>query len=248
MLLHEKYDNLNKISDAAGQVVHIMNKFSLLAGDVDKGGLEACFQTRFCTVLVNDQTPQSGIGTNSKKGMSISMACNCMENKVWTFSDPEIDAALLEPTLEKYVGQKGSLITILQKAQDLYGYLPVDLLAYIAHRTGIKPAKVLGVVSFYTQFRTKPVGKNLILLCQGTACHVNGSAEIEEAIKEYLGVGEGEITPDGLFTYNNVACLGCCSLSPVMMVGEETYGTLTKGKVAGILKDIAARSGNEEGK
>ena len=120
----------------------------------------------------------------------------------------------------------------------MYGYLPVDLLAYIAARTGVKPAKVLGVVTFYTQFRTSPVGKNLILLCQGTACHVNGSAAIEEVIKEELGVNEGEITPDGLFTYNNVACLGCCSLSPVMMIGGDTYGTLTPDKVRKILMQI----------
>lgn len=165
--------------------------------------------------------------------------CNCP--KQWELRDKEIDLALLEPALEKYEGVKGSLITILQKAQDLYGYLPVDLLAYIAHRTGVKPAKVLGVVTFYTQFRTKPVGKNLILLCQGTACHVNGSAAIEEAIRDYLGVEEGEITPDGLFTYNNVACLGCCSLSPVMMIGDETFGTLTKDKTVKVLKEFAAR-------
>lgn len=174
------------------------------------------------------------------------MGCNCTERKTWIFRDPAIDIALLEPTLEKYAGVEGSLITILQKAQDLFGYLPVDLMAYIAHRTGVKPAKVLGVVSFYTQFRTKPVGKNLILLCKGTACHVNGASAIEEAVRDYLGVEEGETTPDGLFTYNNVACLGCCSLSPVMMIGGETYGTLTKDKVGKILGRIAGRE--QEGK
>jgi len=82
------------------------------------------------------------------------------------------------------------------------------------------------------------VGKNLILLCQGTACHVNGSAAIEEVIKEEICVSEGEITPDGLFTYNNVACLGCCSLSPVVMIGSETYGMLTADKVRKILAQI----------
>ncbi len=102
----------------------------------------------------------------------------------------------------------------------------------------MSPAKVMGVVTFYTQFRTTPAGKNLILLCQGTACHVNGSAEIEEALREYLGVQEGEITENGLFSYNNVACLGCCSLSPVMMIGEKTYGALTKKSVVEILKGI----------
>ena len=170
--------------------------------------------------------------------------CTCAKTVEWTFQDPSIDISLLEPTLEKYADSKGSLITILQKAQELFNYLPMDLIAYIAYRTKVKPAKVLGVITFYAQFRTKPIGKNLILLCQGTACHVNGSAEIERAVADHLGVGEGEITPDGLFTYNNVACLGCCSLSPVMMIGEETYGKLTREKVVKILKEMKVR---EEG-
>ena len=158
------------------------------------------------------------------------MTCECNQNQKWE---------LLEPALETYAGVEGSLITILQKAQELYGWLPVKLLAHIARRTGIKPAKVMGVVTFYAQFRTKPVGKHLILLCQGTACHVNGAGGIEEAVREHLAVAEGEITSDGLFTYNNVACLGCCSLSPVMMIGEKTYGNLTKESAVRILRNIA---------
>ncbi|HCC35450.1 MAG TPA: NAD(P)H-dependent oxidoreductase subunit E [Ruminococcaceae bacterium] len=154
------------------------------------------------------------------------------------FADAAIDISPLLPVLEAYSGVQGSLITVLQKAQELYGYLPADLLAYIARRLGVAPAKVMGVVSFYTQFRTKPAGKHLILICQGTACHVNGSAEIERAVREYLGVEEGEISKDGLFSYNNVACLGCCSLSPVMMIGDKTYGALTGKSVAKILKEI----------
>lgn len=163
----------------------------------------------------------------------------CCKNKTWQMKDPSIDLKLLEPVFEQYASVEGSLITILQKAQSLYNYLPVDLLAYIAMRCDIKPAKVMGVATFYSQFRLNPVGKHLIMLCQGTACHVNGAAAIEEAIKEELGVKEGEITPDGLFTYNNVACLGCCSLSPVMMIGEDTYGTLTPEKAKEILRQIA---------
>ena len=154
------------------------------------------------------------------------------------FSDPAIDAALLEPCFEKYAKADGSLIPVLQTAQDLYGYLPIDLLAYISRRIGVKPAKVMGVVTFYTQFRTTPVGKHLILLCQGTACHVNGSVRIEEVIREHLNIAEGEISEDGLFTYNNVACLGCCSLSPAMMIGDKTYGTLNKEKTVKILSEL----------
>ncbi|MDR2531869.1 MAG: NADH-quinone oxidoreductase subunit NuoE [Oscillospiraceae bacterium] len=146
----------------------------------------------------------------------------------------------LESELEKYADSgKGALIPILQKAQEIYGWLPADVLEYIGKKTGIKPAKITGVVTFYTQFRTKPAGKHLILLCQGTACHVNGSAEIESAIRGRLNVGEGEITEDGLFTYNNAACLGCCSLSPVMMVGDKTYGKLTRESTVKILDEYA---------
>lgn len=163
------------------------------------------------------------------------MDCSCQNVSL---KDPNIRLDLLEPVLLQYAPVPGSLITILQKAQELYGYLPVDLLAYIALRTRIKPAKVLGVATFYTQFRLNPVGEHLILLCQGTACHVNGAAGIETAVREELGVEEGEITPDGLFTYNNVACLGCCSLSPVMMIGENAYGTLTPEKAKKIIRDI----------
>jgi len=133
---------------------------------------------------------------------------------------------------------KGNLIAILQEAQEKHGWLSDETLAEVAQQTGIPEAKVMGVASFYAQFRDKPVGKNLILLCQGTACHVNGSADIERAIREYLQVAEGEITPDGLFTYNNVACLGCCSLSPVMMINGKAYGKLTGKSAVEVLEKI----------
>ncbi|MCL2698233.1 MAG: NADH-quinone oxidoreductase subunit NuoE [Oscillospiraceae bacterium] len=135
-----------------------------------------------------------------------------------------------------------NLIEILQKTQEESGWLSRETLEKIAGETGIKPAKVIGVATFYAQFRDKPVGKNLILLCQGTACHVNGSAEIEAAIREHLKVEEGEITEGGKFTYSNVACLGCCSLAPAMMIiskekGDKTYGKLTRESVVKILDE-----------
>ncbi|MCL2718669.1 MAG: NADH-quinone oxidoreductase subunit NuoE [Lachnospiraceae bacterium] len=149
------------------------------------------------------------------------------------------DFTLIDPILADYKNEgDGNLISILQTAQEKFGYLSNDLLLYIAKETGIKPAKIIGVATFYTQFRMKPVGKNLILLCQGTACHVNGSGAIEDAIKAEIGVLEGEITPDGLFTYNNVACLGCCSLAPVMMINDETYGSLTPETTRKIIQNI----------
>jgi NADH-quinone oxidoreductase subunit E len=116
---------------------------------------------------------------------------------------------------------------------------------HIADKTHTSISKVYGVATFYTQFRFEPVGKYLIMLCQGTACHVNGSKMVEEAIKEYLNINEGETTDDGLFTLNNVACLGCCSLSPVMMINDATYGQLTGEKVRHILGEIRENEKSE---
>lgn len=153
--------------------------------------------------------------------------------------------AELTPVLEQYGEVPGSLITILQKAQELYGFLSVDLMRCIARETHTSIAKVYGVATFYAQFRFAPVGKYLIMLCQGTACHVNGSKQVEEAVMDYLDIKEGETTPDGLFTLNNVACLGCCSLSPVMMINDDTYGQLTRDKATHILAELKAAASTE---
>ena len=153
--------------------------------------------------------------------------------------------AELDTILEQYGSIPGSLITILQKTQELFGYLPAEAMDVIAEKTGIKPAKLYGVATFYTQFRLKPIGKHLLMLCKGTACHVNGADRIEEAITEELGISDGETTGDGLFTLNNVACLGCCSLAPVMMIRtgdrSETYGNLTPETVKEVLREIRAK-------
>jgi len=133
---------------------------------------------------------------------------------------------------------KEKLIYELQQEQAANGFLSLDALKAIASRLGLTLAKVLGVATFYAQFRLKPVGKNLILLCQGTACHVNGSGQVEQFIAEHIGVSEDEISADGLFTYSNVACLGCCSLAPAMMINDKVYGHLDRKKVAEILDGL----------
>ena len=155
------------------------------------------------------------------------------------------DLSLIDPVLEKYGNNSGNLITILQKAQEIYGYLPTDVIYKVAEQTGSTPAKVMGVATFYTQFRLKPVGKYLIMLCKGTACHVNGADRIETALSEELGISDGETTDDGLFSIKNVACLGCCSLSPVMMINDETYGSLTPEKAVGIIRELKERGGDK---
>ena len=154
-----------------------------------------------------------------------------------------VDLSLLNDVLETYGNVKGSLISILQKTQDIYGYIPIDAVYHIAERTGSTPAKVLGVATFYSQFRFQAVGKYLIMLCKGTACYVNGADRIADAVKEELGIGDNEKTEDGLFSLSLVSCLGCCSLAPVMMINEDTYGSLTPDKVKQILRDIREKEG-----
>ena len=154
-----------------------------------------------------------------------------------------VDLSLLEDVLAHYADVKGSLITILQKTQEIYGYIPIDAVYHIAGRTGLTPAKIMGVATFYSQFRFQAVGKYLIMLCKGTACYVNGAERIIEAVQEELGIGDNQTTADGLFSLSLVSCLGCCSLAPVMMINEDTYGSLTPDKVKKILRDIREKEG-----
>ena len=154
-----------------------------------------------------------------------------------------VDLSLLKDVLDKYADVKGSLISILQKTQEIYGYIPIDAVYHISEKTGLTPAKILGVATFYSQFRFTAVGKHLIMVCKGTACYVNGAERIIDAIQEELGIGNNETTTDGLFSLSIVSCLGCCSLAPVMMIDEDTYGSLTADKVKQILRDIRQKEG-----
>ncbi len=150
----------------------------------------------------------------------------------------EAQIASLQEVINKYTGVDGSLISILQNIQQLYGYLPLPVLEHISDRLGIKKAKIYGVATFYAQFRFTPVGKHLILLCQGTACHVNGADKIETALCDELQVEMGGTTEDRLFTLNEAACLGCCSLAPVMMIDGQAYGPLTPDKARNVIRAI----------
>lgn len=172
------------------------------------------------------------------------MEC-CSECKTAYVDVEQVDLSLLDPILDKYKDVKGSVITILQKTQEIYGYLPPSAISHIARVTKVKEAKLFGVATFYTQFRLTPVGKHLIMLCQGTACHVNGADIIEKAIEEELKIKNGETTQDKLFTLFNVACLGCCSLAPVMMIDGETHAKLTPEKTVKILREIREKSAEE---
>ncbi len=166
------------------------------------------------------------------------MSCSCEKKLESNFNNQEVDLTLLEPVFKKYEGQNASLISILQDTQDIYGFLPLNALKAIAERTGNRKAKIYGIATFYSQFRLNPTGKYIILQCQGTACHVNGSEEVSAAICDELGIAPGETSSDGMFTLEDVACLGCCSLAPVMMINGEAYGNLTPSSAIEVIRAI----------
>ncbi len=149
-----------------------------------------------------------------------------------------VDLSPLMPLIEKYKNKKGNLIPLLQGTQNIYGYIPKKAFLKISEETGLKLSDMYGVATFYAQFRLKPVGKHIIRVCHGTACHVQNATQISEDISEELKVKDGETTEDSIFTLESVACLGCCSLAPVMMISDETYGKLTGSKAVKIVKDI----------
>ena len=137
---------------------------------------------------------------------------------------------------------RGSLIPLLQQVQAEVGYLPPGVMERIAERAGVTPARVFGVATFYSQFRLEPVGRHIIRVCQGTACHVQGAVAVTEAVCDELGVEEGGTTEDGEYTVEPVACLGCCSLAPVIMIDEDTFGRLTPDEARRIVSDYGAGS------
>ncbi|MCD4697259.1 MAG: NADH-quinone oxidoreductase subunit NuoE [Bacteroidales bacterium] len=154
------------------------------------------------------------------------------------------DLSLIDPLIEKFKGKKGNMIPLLQGTQNLFGFIPREAFEKLSKDTGLKLSDMYGVATFYAQFRLNPVGKHIIKVCHGTACHVQNANELTEAIQDSLKIKDGETTEDGLFTLESVACLGCCSLAPVMMVGDETYGKLSGPQSVKIVKNIRIRENN----
>jgi NADH-quinone oxidoreductase subunit E len=142
----------------------------------------------------------------------------------------------LKTILSESQDGQGALISLLQKVQEDLGYVPEEAIYGISERAGVPASEVFGVLTFYAQFRLKPQGRNLISVCQGTACHVLGGAKILEALERHLGVRAGETTPDMEFTLDEVRCLGSCSLAPVMVVNQDTFGRLTSDKTLKIVE------------
>jgi len=152
---------------------------------------------------------------------------------------------LFESALKDYTGDESQLIPLLQKLQGLYGYLPEDVIKRLSERTGIFVSQIMGVITFYSQFRLQPVGKNIVRVCFGTACHVNGAETIADAICRELGIELGGTTNDKLFTVESVACLGCCSLAPVIMINSETHGRLTADTARSVIREFAKQNAQE---
>lgn len=147
-----------------------------------------------------------------------------------------LDLSKLDPVFKKHQGETGSLIPVLQEAQEIYGYLSEEVLSVIGKRLHIPLSRIFGVITFYSQFYTTPRGRNTVRVCRGTACHVRGGKNILKAVHQALGIAEGETTTDFKFTFETVACLGACALSPVLLVNKTYYGKLTPAKVEQVLK------------
>jgi NADH-quinone oxidoreductase subunit E len=139
------------------------------------------------------------------------------------------------------------LIPLLQSAQDSYGYVPPPAIEQISEVTGIPSSEIYGVITFYKQFRLKPLGRHLVRLCKGTACHVVGAEMIAQTVADELRVCPDETTDDGLFTFTVVACLGCCSLAPVLMIDDQTYGRMTPQKVRQLVRKYRREAAKASG-
>ena len=154
---------------------------------------------------------------------------------------PEQEKQLRE-VIDAHRNIQGALMPVLQKAQDIYGYLPIEVQTIIAEELGLSLEQVYQVVTFYSQFALNPTGKYRIAVCLGTACYVKGSQNILDELEKQLGIKAGGSTSDGLFTLEATRCLGCCGLAPVMKINDEVYGRMTPDQVP----DIIAKYQNAE--
>ncbi len=152
--------------------------------------------------------------------------CTCATQGESAFDYAPLDAVLAEHGLNGHGPDQSALISVLQAAQDAYGYLPKEALTRIAEKLGMPLSAVFGVATFYTQFHLEPRGERIVRICHGTACHVRGANEVTRVIEDELGVSVGTTAEDLSFTVESVACVGCCGLAPVVLVDDQTFGTL----------------------
>lgn len=153
------------------------------------------------------------------------------------FSGTPEQKAALDAVIAEHKGEEGALMPVLQKAQDIYGYLPVEVQNMIADGLDIPVSEVFGVATFYSQFLLNPKGQYPVAICLGTACYVKGSGKLMEEAERLLGIENGGLTPDFKFSLEATRCIGACGLAPVLTIGEDVYGRLTPD----MLKDILAK-------
>lgn len=159
-----------------------------------------------------------------------------MSQKTIPFSGTPEQEEKLKAVIESHKGMKGAVIPVLHEAQNIYGYLPIEVQQMISEGLNVPLAEIYGIVTFYAQFSLNPKGKYQIGVCLGTACYVKGSGDILEKVKELLGIDVGECTPDGKFSIDATRCIGACGLAPVLTINDEVYGRLTVDDIEDILK------------
>jgi len=158
------------------------------------------------------------------------------DTSINTFKGTKAQEEALMTVIEKHKEMQGALLPVLHEAQEIYGYLPIEVQQMVADGLGISLSEVFGVATFYSRFSLNPKGKYQISVCLGTACYVKGSDKVLEAVEKKLGIKSGECTEDGLFSIDSCRCVGACGLAPVMMIGEDVYGKLDPKDVDGIIE------------
>ena len=159
-----------------------------------------------------------------------------MKQNTLPFQGTPEQEAQLKQVIAEHKSQKGAVIPVLHEAQNIYGYLPIEVQEMVSEGLDVPLAEIYGIVTFYAQFSLNPKGKYQIGVCLGTACYVKGSGDVLEKVKEILGIEVGECTPDGLFSIDATRCIGACGLAPVLTVNEDVYGRLVVDDVPGIIE------------
>jgi NADH-quinone oxidoreductase subunit E len=150
----------------------------------------------------------------------------------------DIDIGLIDPILKEFRDQKGAVIPILQRTQDIYGYLPEDAMVEISKKSGISISQLYGVATFYAQFNLEPRGRHLIQVCDGTACHVKGAPKLFKAVEEEFNLEAGGSDPDFEYTLEIVYCLGSCGLAPIALVDGQVYGNTTPDSLVKHIEEL----------
>jgi len=161
------------------------------------------------------------------------------------FTEEQLQKA--DAIIEQHKDTQGSLLIVLEKVQDVCGYLPLGLQRHIAARMMLPPSRVYGVVTFYSYFTTTPKGRNVVKVCTGTACYMKGAGEILKKTREYLGIKEGEVTLDGEYSVEEVLCPGVCGLAPLVIIGEQAFGLIDPDKPEDIFKQHKENANDRPG-